>query len=89
MAHFSTITSRVVPLPINDVDTDQIIPARFLKATDKKGMGANLFADWRYNSDGSPKPDFVLNQPASAGCQILWQEITLATVRAVSTRPGH
>ena len=71
MAHFSTITSRVVPLPINDVDTDQIIPARFLKATDKKGMGANLFADWRYNSDGSPKPDFVLNQPASAGCQIL------------------
>ena len=71
MAHFSTITSRVVPLPINDVDTDQIIPARFLKATDKKGMGANLFADWRYNSDGSPKPDFVLNKPASAGCQIL------------------
>ena len=71
MAQFTTLTSRVVPLPVNDVDTDQIIPARFLKATDKKGMGANLFADWRYNADGSPKPDFVLNQPASAGCQIL------------------
>ncbi len=71
MAQFTTLTSRVVPLPINDVDTDQIIPARFLKATDKKGMGANLFADWRYNADGSPKPDFVLNQPDSAGCQIL------------------
>ena len=71
MAQFTTLTSRVVPLPMNDVDTDQIIPARFLKATDKKGMGANLFADWRYNADGSPKPGFVLNQPVSAGCQIL------------------
>jgi len=71
MAQFTTLTSRVVPLPVNDVDTDQIIPARFLKATDKKGMGDNLFADWRYNADGSPKPGFVLNQPASAGCQIL------------------
>ncbi len=71
MAHFSTLTSRVVPLPVNDVDTDQIIPARFLKATDKVGMGDNLFADWRYNPDGSPKPDFVLNMPESKGAQIL------------------
>jgi 3-isopropylmalate/(R)-2-methylmalate dehydratase small subunit len=71
MAQFTTLTSRVVLLPINDVDTDQIIPARFLKATDKNGMSANLFADWRYNTDGSPKPDFVLNQPASLGCEIL------------------
>jgi 3-isopropylmalate/(R)-2-methylmalate dehydratase small subunit len=71
MAQFSKLTSRVVLLPVNDVDTDQIIPARFLKATDKKGMGDNLFADWRYNADGSPKPDFVINKPASAGCQIL------------------
>jgi 3-isopropylmalate/(R)-2-methylmalate dehydratase small subunit len=71
MALFSTLTSRVVPLPVNDVDTDQIIPARFLKATDKKGMGDNLFADWRYNPDGSPKPDFILNQPSSTGCRIL------------------
>jgi 3-isopropylmalate/(R)-2-methylmalate dehydratase small subunit len=71
MAQFTSITSRVVPLPVNDIDTDQIIPARFLKATDKNGMGENLFADWRYNSDGSPKPDFVLNKSASKGAQIL------------------
>jgi 3-isopropylmalate/(R)-2-methylmalate dehydratase small subunit len=71
MAHFSTLTSRVVPLPANDVDTDQIIPARFLKATDKSGMGDNLFADWRYNADGSPKADFVLNKPGIKGSQIL------------------
>jgi len=60
-----------MPLPVNDIDTDQIIPARFLKATDKAGMGDNLFADWRYNADGSPNTDFVLNKPESAGCQIL------------------
>jgi 3-isopropylmalate/(R)-2-methylmalate dehydratase small subunit len=71
MAQFTKLTSRVVSLPANDVDTDQIIPARFLKATDKKGMGDNLFADWRYTADGSPKADFVLNKPESAGCQIL------------------
>jgi 3-isopropylmalate/(R)-2-methylmalate dehydratase small subunit len=71
MAHFSTLTSRVVPLPANDVDTDQIIPARFLKATDKSGMGDNLFADWRYNVDGSPKADFILNKPGIKGSQIL------------------
>jgi 3-isopropylmalate/(R)-2-methylmalate dehydratase small subunit len=71
MAQFTTLTSRVVVLPVSDVDTDQIIPARFLKATDKKGMGDHLFADWRYNADGSPKPDFVLNKPESQGCQIL------------------
>jgi 3-isopropylmalate/(R)-2-methylmalate dehydratase small subunit len=71
MAQFTSLTSRVVALPVNDIDTDQIIPARFLKATDKKGMGDHLFADWRYSNDGSPKPDFVLNQPKAAGCQIL------------------
>jgi 3-isopropylmalate/(R)-2-methylmalate dehydratase small subunit len=71
MAQFTTLTSRVVSIPANDIDTDQIIPARFLKATDKNGMGNNLFADWRYNADGSPRPDFVLNKPESAGCQIL------------------
>src|SRR5688572_11333043 len=71
MPKFTTLTSHVVVLPINDVDTDQIIPARFLKATDKLGMGDNLFADWRYNPDGSPKPDFVLNKPESHGAQIL------------------
>ena len=71
MAQFTSLTSRAVALPVNDIDTDQIIPARFLKATDKKGMGDNLFADWRYHKDGSPKADFPLNQPQAAGCQIL------------------
>lgn len=58
-------------MPVNDIDTDQIIPARFLKVTDKKGLGKNLFADWRYESDGSPKPDFILNQAKSQGAQVL------------------
>jgi 3-isopropylmalate/(R)-2-methylmalate dehydratase small subunit len=71
MAQFTTLTSRVVPLPANDVDTDQIIPARFLKATDKLDMGSHLFADWRYNADGSPRPDFVINKPESQGAQVL------------------
>lgn len=71
MAQFTTLTSRVVPLPSTDIDTDQIIPARFLKAVDKNGMGDNLFADWRYNTDGSPRLDFVLNKPESKGAQIL------------------
>ena len=71
MPQFSTLTSRVVPLPVDNIDTDQIIPARFLKATDKNGMGDHLFADWRYNADGSPKPDFVLNKPDYQGAQIL------------------
>ena len=64
---FNVIKSTCVPLPLENVDTDQIIPARFLKATDKEGMGDNLFRDWRYNADGSPKPDFVLNNPAYGG----------------------
>jgi 3-isopropylmalate/(R)-2-methylmalate dehydratase small subunit len=71
MAQFNTLTSRVVALPANNVDTDQIIPARFLKATDKLDMGAHLFADWRYNPDGTPRADFVLNKPESQGAQIL------------------
>ena len=63
---FNIIRSTCVPLPLENVDTDQIIPARFLKATDKEGFGENLFRDWRYNADGSPK-DFVLNNPAYGG----------------------
>jgi 3-isopropylmalate/(R)-2-methylmalate dehydratase small subunit len=70
-AEFKTLTARMIPLPVNDIDTDQIIPARFLKATDKKGMGDNLFADWRYNADGSPKPEFPLNKDEYQGAQIL------------------
>src|SRR5215211_9420078 len=71
MAQFTNLTSRFVVIPACDIDTDQIIPARFLKATDKNGMGDNLFADWRYHADGSPKADFILNKPEAAGCQIL------------------
>ena len=71
MAQFTTLTSRVVLLPIDNIDTDQIIPARFLKATDKQGMGNCLFADWRFNADGSPRPDFLLNRPDSRGASIL------------------
>ncbi|MBI5702929.1 MAG: 3-isopropylmalate dehydratase small subunit [Chloroflexota bacterium] len=71
MPHFTTLTSRFVPLPINDIDTDQIIPAQFLKVTDKNGLAEALFFNWRYLPDGSPNPDFVLNKPESAGAQIL------------------
>lgn len=71
MAQFTKLTSRVMPLPVNDIDTDQIIPAQFLKVTDKNGLADALFYNWRYNDDKSPKADFVLNKPESAGCQIL------------------
>ena len=67
MEKFKTITSTYVPLPIENVDTDQIIPARFLKATTREGFGDNLFADWRYDKDGNPKEDFVLNDPTYSG----------------------
>ena len=71
MEPFTTLTSKLVPLPNENVDTDQIIPARFLKTTNKAGLGENLFADWRYNPDGSPKPDFVLNRPEMQGRKVL------------------
>ena len=71
MEKFTTLRSGVVPLPIENVDTDQIIPARFLKATTREGFGENLFADWRYAADGQPKPDFVLNDARYQGHQIL------------------
>ncbi len=64
---FDVIISTCIPLPLENVDTDQIIPARFLKATDKEGMGDNLFRDWRFNGDGQPKVDFVLNDPSYSG----------------------
>jgi 3-isopropylmalate/(R)-2-methylmalate dehydratase small subunit len=67
---FKVLTSTAVPLPIENVDTDQIIPARFLKATERIGFGDNLFRDWRYNNDDSPKEDFVLNKAKFSG-QIL------------------
>ena len=64
---FTILTSTAVPLPMENVDTDQIIPARFLKATKREGFGDNLFRDWRYNNDESPKQDFVLNNPTYSG----------------------
>lgn len=66
-----TLSSRLVPLPNENVDTDQIVPARYLKVTDKVGLAKYLFADWRYNPDGSVRPDFVLNRPEMQGRQIL------------------
>jgi 3-isopropylmalate/(R)-2-methylmalate dehydratase small subunit len=63
--------SRLVPLPINNVDTDQIIPARFLKTISKEGLDKQLFNDWRYDATGNPKPDFILNQPRVKGAQVL------------------
>lgn len=71
MARFTTLSSAMIPLVRNDIDTDQIIPARFLKVTDKLGLGKNLFADWRYEADGSAKADFILNQPSQQGRTIL------------------
>jgi 3-isopropylmalate/(R)-2-methylmalate dehydratase small subunit len=64
---FITLKSTAVPLPIENIDTDQIIPARFLKATTREGFGENLFCDWRYDSEGKPKPEFVLNNPKYSG----------------------
>ena len=71
MEPINNFTGSMVALPINDIDTDQIIPARYLKVTDKNGLGQACFSDWRYNADGSPKPDFILNQPAYKNAQVL------------------
>ena len=71
MEPFTGIISRMVPLPIDNVDTDIIVPARFLKVTDKAGMDQYLFRDWRFDADGNPLPDFILNQPRAHGAQIL------------------
>jgi 3-isopropylmalate/(R)-2-methylmalate dehydratase small subunit len=71
MEPIQPFSSRIVPLPIDNVDTDQIIPARFLKTTDKTGLGKDLFHDWRYDAAGAPRPDFILNQPRAQGAQVL------------------
>ncbi|MBZ5575706.1 MAG: 3-isopropylmalate dehydratase small subunit [Acidobacteriia bacterium] len=68
---FQNVESRLVPMPATNIDTDQIIPARFLKTISKEGLGANLFCDWRYDKQGNPKPDFILNQPRIQGAQVL------------------
>jgi 3-isopropylmalate/(R)-2-methylmalate dehydratase small subunit len=71
MKPFTKIRSRIVALPVDNIDTDQIIPARFLKTISKEGLGAQLFYDWRYDAEGRPRPEFVLNQPQAQGAQIL------------------
>ena len=71
MKPFEKFSSRLVPLPQENVDTDQIIPARFLKTTEKTGLGKSLFCDWRYDESGNPKPGFILNKPEVAGAEIL------------------
>jgi len=71
MEPIRVIESRTVVIPRENVDTDQIIPGRFLKVTDKKGLGKALFSDWRYDADGRPRADFVLNTPAAQGCTVL------------------
>jgi len=71
MNKFTELESRMVPFPVDNIDTDQIIPARFLKTISKDGLGDQLFYDWRYDAEGRPKPDFILNQPAARGAEIL------------------
>ncbi len=71
MEPIKQFSGKIAPLPINDIDTDQIIPARFLKTTDKEGLGNNCFFDWRYDADGSPRADFILNQPAYQSASVL------------------
>ena len=71
MQKFNNLTSRIIPLLHNNVDTDQIIPARFLKVTDKAGLADGLFTDWRYNPDGTPKADFVMNRPEYQDAKII------------------
>jgi len=71
MEKFTPFESRMVPMPLDNIDTDQIIPARFLKTISKAGLGDQLFCDWRYDADGKPKPDFILNKPESKTCKIL------------------
>ena len=71
MKKFTTFESRIVPMPIDNIDTDQIIPARFLKTISKVGLDEQLFNDWRYDAEGNPKPDFILNTPQAKGAEVL------------------
>jgi 3-isopropylmalate/(R)-2-methylmalate dehydratase small subunit len=71
MEPIKTLHARTAVLPATNIDTDQIIPARFLTTTTREGLGRNLFADWRYDAQGAPRPDFVLNRPEAQGCRVL------------------
>ena len=86
MKPFTNFESRIVLLPINDVDTDQIIPARFLKTTSKEGLDKQLFYDWRYDEQGRPKADFILNRRAAR--RFCWPATTSAAAARASTRRG-
>lgn len=74
MEKFGILESTVVPIKVKDIDTDQIIPARFLKATSREGFGENLFRDWRFDEQGNPKPDFVLNSARYSGSILVADE---------------
>ena len=89
MEPIKEIRSRTVVLPNDDIDTDQIIPARFLTTTTKQGLGKNLFNDWRYGKDGSERPDFVLNKPENRGAPCSSPATISAAARRASTRRGR
>jgi len=76
MNPITSIRSRTVVMPSTNIDTDQIIPGRFLTTTTKEGLGQQLFADWRYDANGAPRADFILNTPAAQGCRILVEKTT-------------
>ena len=88
MSGVSSIRSRTVVLPVADVDTDQIFPARFLTTTGSTGHGGALFADWRFDADGRPRPDFVLNRPEARGCEILVAGPRALNRQTTKLRPG-
>jgi len=79
----------VAPLAINNIDTDQIIPARFLKTTSKQGLDQQLFCDWRYDAEGHPNPDFILNQPRARARRCCWRGTISAAAARASTRRGR
>lgn len=89
MDPITTFSGKAVALPLENVDTDQIIPARYLKVTDKSGLGEGLFSAWRYMPDGAPNPDFVLNRPDSAGAQVLIAGRNFGCGSRANTHPGR
>jgi 3-isopropylmalate dehydratase small subunit len=89
MEPFVTLRSTAVVLPLENVDTDQIIPARFLKTTDRLGLGNHLFADWRYDASGAPRPEFVLNRAEARTAQCSWRGRTSDADLRASTRHGR
>ena len=88
MKPFTNFESRMVPLPINNIDTDQIIPARFLKTTSKLGLDKQLFNDWRYDAQGNPNPDFILNSRVPQVLRFCWPATISAAAAPASTRRG-